>query len=124
VTGGPYRLVRHPIYTSMFCLFLGTGFMLAPRPMLALSTVVFMVDTETRVRIEDQLLASRFGDRFRESTYCPGVHPLPQVVPTSSVPIGNAEDLGNLVVAELLDVAQDDDFGATSRRRSQSLKKP
>jgi hypothetical protein len=27
----PYRLLRHPIYTSMFCLLLGTGFVITPR---------------------------------------------------------------------------------------------
>jgi protein-S-isoprenylcysteine O-methyltransferase Ste14 len=66
VTLGPYRYVRHPIYTSMLFLLVGTGFMVAPLPMLLLSTVVFMTGTEIRVRIEDRLLDSRFGDRFRE----------------------------------------------------------
>jgi protein-S-isoprenylcysteine O-methyltransferase Ste14 len=31
VRSGPYRLLRHPIYTSMFCLLLGTGFVITPR---------------------------------------------------------------------------------------------
>jgi protein-S-isoprenylcysteine O-methyltransferase Ste14 len=66
VTAGPYAWVRHPIYTSMLCLSIGTGFMLAPLLLLALSLVVFMAGTQIRVRIEDRLLASRFGDRFRE----------------------------------------------------------
>jgi len=64
VTSGPYRLVRHPIYTSMLFLLVGTGFMVTPLPMLLLSAAVFMFGTEIRVRIEDRLLASRFGDRF------------------------------------------------------------
>jgi protein-S-isoprenylcysteine O-methyltransferase Ste14 len=58
--------VRHPINTSMLCLFLGTGFMITPPVVLAVSIVVFMVGTEIRVRIEDRLLATRFGDRFRD----------------------------------------------------------
>jgi protein-S-isoprenylcysteine O-methyltransferase Ste14 len=66
VMAGPYAWVRHPIYTSMLCLSLGTGFMLAPLLLLALSLVVFMAGTQIRVRIEDKLLASRFGDPFRE----------------------------------------------------------
>jgi protein-S-isoprenylcysteine O-methyltransferase Ste14 len=66
VTSGPYKLVRHPIYTSMLFLLAGTGFMITPLPMLLLSTAVFMFGTEIRVRIEDRLLASRFGDRFQE----------------------------------------------------------
>jgi protein-S-isoprenylcysteine O-methyltransferase Ste14 len=66
VRSGAYRVVRHPIYTSMLCLLLGTGFMITPLPMLLLSTLLFMIGTEIRVRIEDRLLASRFGDQFRD----------------------------------------------------------
>ncbi len=64
VTSGPYALVRHPIYTSMLFMLWGTGFMVTPLPMLLLATVVFIVGTEIRVRIEDRLLASHFGDEF------------------------------------------------------------
>ena len=64
VRSGVYRLVRHPIYASMLCLLLGTGFVITPLPVLVLSVVVFMAGTEIRVRIEDSLLASRFGDKF------------------------------------------------------------
>lgn len=66
VTSGAYRFVRHPIYSSMLCLLLGTGFMVAPLPLLLLTTVIFIAGTEIRVRIEDTLLASHFGDRFTE----------------------------------------------------------
>ena len=66
VRSGPYRLVRHPIYTSMLCLLLGTGFVITPLPVLLLATVLFMVGTEIRVCIEDTMLASRFGDEFRD----------------------------------------------------------
>ena len=66
VTRGPYRVVRHPIYTSMLCMFLGTGCLVTAPVLLLVATLVFVVGTEIRVRIEDGLLASRFGDRFRE----------------------------------------------------------
>ena len=66
MTSGPYRLVRHPIYASMLCMLWGTGFIVTPLPMLLLSTVVFLIGIEIRVRIEDRLLASRFGERFRD----------------------------------------------------------
>ena len=66
MTSGPYRLVRHPIYTSMLFLLVGTGLMVTPLPMLLLSVAVFMFGTEIRVRIEDRLLAARFGDRFQQ----------------------------------------------------------
>jgi protein-S-isoprenylcysteine O-methyltransferase Ste14 len=65
ITSGPYARVRHPIYTSMLFLLWGIGFMVTPLRMLLLATAVFIVGTEIRVRIEDRLLASRFGDEFR-----------------------------------------------------------
>jgi protein-S-isoprenylcysteine O-methyltransferase Ste14 len=75
---GPYRIIRHPIYTSMLCMLLGTGFMVASWPSFLVSIVVFLVGTEIRVRIEDKLLASRFGDQFfayrqRVAAYIPFV---------------------------------------------------
>jgi protein-S-isoprenylcysteine O-methyltransferase Ste14 len=66
ITSGPYRFVRHPIYTSMLCVLLATGFVVTPLPLLLLAIVVFLIGTEIRVRIEDRLLASRFGDKFQE----------------------------------------------------------
>jgi protein-S-isoprenylcysteine O-methyltransferase Ste14 len=66
VRRGPYRLVRHPIYTSMLCVLWGIGFMAAPLLLFAVATVVFLAGTEIRVRIEDRLLEARFGEQFRE----------------------------------------------------------
>jgi protein-S-isoprenylcysteine O-methyltransferase Ste14 len=66
ITSGPYAVVRHPIYTSMLCILIGTGCLITPLPVLLLSILVFVAGTEIRVRIEDQLLASRFGQRFQD----------------------------------------------------------
>ena len=66
VRSGPYRIVRHPIYASMFCLLLGTGFMITPPLFFVIATVVFVIGTEIRIRVEDALLESHFGDQFRE----------------------------------------------------------
>jgi len=66
VRSGPYRVVRHPIYTSMLCLLWGTGFLITPIPLFLAATAIFICGTEVRVRIEDGLLASRFGAEFQE----------------------------------------------------------
>ncbi len=66
VQSGVYRMVRHPIYTSKLCLLWGTGLLVTPWPMLILSKVLFLVGTEIRVRIEEALLAARYGEQFRE----------------------------------------------------------
>ena len=66
ITAGPYRLIRHPIYASMFCLLLGTGFLITPWHLFGIALALFLVGTEVRVRVEDSLLASRFGQTFRD----------------------------------------------------------
>ena len=66
ITSGPYRLVRHPIYTSMLCMLCATGFLFAPLPLLMAAAIVFIAGTEIRIRIEDRLLGERFDDRFRQ----------------------------------------------------------
>jgi protein-S-isoprenylcysteine O-methyltransferase Ste14 len=66
IMAGPYRFLRHPIYTSMLCVLLAAGFGVAtPLPLFLLAIVVFLIGTEIRVRIEDKLLASQFGDTFQ-----------------------------------------------------------
>jgi protein-S-isoprenylcysteine O-methyltransferase Ste14 len=64
VHSGPYRIVRHPIYCSMLCLLWGIGLVAASAWLFVSATVVFLAGTEIRVRIEDRLLARRFGEQF------------------------------------------------------------
>ena len=66
IMAGPYRFVRHPIYTSMLCVLLATGFVVTQLPLFLLALVVFLIGTEIRVRIEDKLLASQFGEKFQQ----------------------------------------------------------
>jgi protein-S-isoprenylcysteine O-methyltransferase Ste14 len=66
VQSGAYRYVRHPIYASMLCMLLGTGFLIAPMWALLIALIFFLIGLEIRVRIEDALLASRFGETFRD----------------------------------------------------------
>ena len=64
VQAGPYAFVRHPIYTSMLGMVLGTGLIITPWLLLLAALLIFAMGTEVRVRIEDKLLASHFGDQF------------------------------------------------------------
>jgi protein-S-isoprenylcysteine O-methyltransferase Ste14 len=64
VTTGPYAVVRHPIFTSLFLLLLGTAALLATPAAVVVSAAVFLYGTNIRVRAEDGLLLRRFGERF------------------------------------------------------------
>jgi protein-S-isoprenylcysteine O-methyltransferase Ste14 len=61
---GPYRWVRHPIYTSMLGMLLATLAAWTWWPMAIGSVVAFLAGTEIRVRAEERLLAERFGSAF------------------------------------------------------------
>ena len=50
----------------MLCMLLGAGLLLARIPLLAVALVFFIAGTEVRIRIEDRLLAERFGAAFDE----------------------------------------------------------
>ena len=65
VRTGPYAVVRHPIYASLLAILLGTLLILTPWPWMVVSLALFAVGTEIRVRAEDGLLESRFGEEFR-----------------------------------------------------------
>ena len=66
IRSGAYRFIRHPIYASMMCMLIGTGILLTRLAFLPFAVVLFVVGAEIRIRIEDALLESRFGDEFRE----------------------------------------------------------
>lgn len=78
VRSGPYRIVRHPIYSSMACVLVGTGTLVTPWFLFLPAVVVFLVGTEIRVHVEDRILLKTFGEDFiayRRQTraYIPGV---------------------------------------------------
>jgi protein-S-isoprenylcysteine O-methyltransferase Ste14 len=64
ITTGPYRWLRNPIYASMLGMLLETGLAKSWWPLLVAGVVFFVIGTEIRVRAEEKLLASRFGEEF------------------------------------------------------------
>ena len=63
-TSGPYRIVRHPIYTGMLGMFLATGLALSYWPALLLGLLIFFIGTVIRIRSEERLLRETFGSEF------------------------------------------------------------
>ncbi len=66
VRSGPYGMVRHPIYTSMLAVMCATAVIVTPWQLFLVSLALFVVGTEIRVRTEEKLLASQFGDEFQD----------------------------------------------------------
>jgi protein-S-isoprenylcysteine O-methyltransferase Ste14 len=64
ITIGPYRLVRHPIYTGLLLLFLGNAVMVGDwRGLLAVAIV--LVSFWRKLRLEEVWLAEHFGEPYR-----------------------------------------------------------
>ncbi|MEU2307995.1 methyltransferase family protein [Streptomyces misionensis] len=84
-TDGPYRLVRHPIYTGMLGLI--TGGMLACGFGVWIAYLIVAVPwLLRRVRVEDALMAGEFGAAYdayrrRVPALLPGIRPAVRVRP-------------------------------------------
>lgn len=62
---GPYRVLRHPIYTGMLGMFLGTAIVSGELHAL-LAMVIIAVAYWRKVRIEERHLRTIFGDAYDE----------------------------------------------------------
>jgi len=74
-TSGPYRVTRHPIYTGMLAMLLGTGLLTGDGRIL-LAFPVYVVLVEIKLHIEERLMLAEFPDdypRYRRQ--------VPQLVP-------------------------------------------
>lgn len=61
---GPYAALRHPIYAAMFAMVIGTGLLLARWPAIIAAAILHVAGTEVRIRFEERLLRSRFGEEY------------------------------------------------------------
>jgi protein-S-isoprenylcysteine O-methyltransferase Ste14 len=66
ITQGPYRIVRHPIYSGMFMMMIATGLVVGTWIALLAGSVVFLLGTLWRVRLEEKLLIETFGSQYLE----------------------------------------------------------
>jgi protein-S-isoprenylcysteine O-methyltransferase Ste14 len=66
-TGGPYALVRHPIYAGMNLLALGTAVWI-PTLLTCLGMALMILGSDLRGRAEERVLDAAFGERYRQ--YC------------------------------------------------------
>jgi protein-S-isoprenylcysteine O-methyltransferase Ste14 len=65
VTSGLYRHVRHPMYTSIFLYALGQALVVPNWIVGPANLVAFFVLFAVRVQSEEQMMADKFGDQYR-----------------------------------------------------------
>jgi protein-S-isoprenylcysteine O-methyltransferase Ste14 len=66
VIQGPYRLIRHPIYTA-FLLILGSPLLISSNWLIGLSwTGMATLEIVSRIRFEESLMLEYFGDSYRD----------------------------------------------------------
>jgi protein-S-isoprenylcysteine O-methyltransferase Ste14 len=63
-TEGPYRFVRHPIYTGMLGMLLATGLVFSHWLALTAAIVIYFIGTVIRINSEERLLREALGSEF------------------------------------------------------------
>ncbi len=61
---GPYRLVRHPIYTGIILAYAGTVLALIPTPRGLLIELVLILAFYIKSRHEERVMAGEFGEQY------------------------------------------------------------
>lgn len=65
VRSGPYRFVRHPIYTGILIAFLGTA-LAQDQWRSALAFVLLLAGIVYKLRLEERWMIETFGDAYRD----------------------------------------------------------
>ena len=66
ITNGPYRVIRHPIYTA-FILILGSTLLISDNGLVGLLWIgMTVLEIVSRIRFEEGLMLEYFGDQYRE----------------------------------------------------------
>src|SRR5436190_5976337 len=65
VTGGPYRLTRHPMYLGIISFHVGATIAMESVALLAITVLYAIPFTALRIRAEDRVHASGSGDALR-----------------------------------------------------------
>ena len=64
VTRGPYRFVRHPMYTGLFLLFTGLAFIVCDLWIWLGFMAVLIFGAVKRIPLEEEMLKRQFADDF------------------------------------------------------------
>jgi len=86
IAGGPYRFIRHAIYTA-FLLILGSTLLISANWFIGLAWIgMTVLEVASRIRFEESLMLEYFGEQYREYMKRTGrLFPRIKVVTTSVV---------------------------------------
>jgi protein-S-isoprenylcysteine O-methyltransferase Ste14 len=65
VTSGPYRYVRHPIYTSMILMFIGT-ILYYGSLFVSIFLIILTIDFVLRTKKEEKIMIRLFGEKYMD----------------------------------------------------------
>lgn len=65
VERGPYRFIRHPMYTALILASIGLGLMAQSWTAIIFIAIVDFIALWYRIRVEEKALLSEFGDQYR-----------------------------------------------------------
>jgi protein-S-isoprenylcysteine O-methyltransferase Ste14 len=75
-TDGPYAITRHPIYTGLLVMLLGTALVRGVGPWIV-ALVLAAVALEVKIHAEERLLTSAFGEEYERYR-----RQVPQLIPS------------------------------------------
>jgi protein-S-isoprenylcysteine O-methyltransferase Ste14 len=77
ITAGPFRFVRHPIYTGMMGFMLATGLALGTWQGLIAASLLYVLGTTVRISSEERLMRAQFGRDYEDyASRVPALFPL------------------------------------------------
>ena len=65
VERGPYRFMRHPVYTAGFLVIVGWGMVAQSWAAVVLTAIAAVIATAYRIRVEEKVLVAEFGEQYK-----------------------------------------------------------
>lgn len=64
IQSGPYKVVRHPLYTGLILALIGTDLALLPTERGAALVLVWLIAFYIKARAEERILIQEFGEQY------------------------------------------------------------
>jgi protein-S-isoprenylcysteine O-methyltransferase Ste14 len=64
VESGPYRFIRHPIYSAYFMNYIGGGLLASNWVLTFIPVILFMLFVALRIAGEEETMIDKFGDKY------------------------------------------------------------